>query len=320
MDNIQDFYLNDVQNAAISKFSEKNSPLTISVIGQFFGSDPKAVNLIREKIQSEPLLRIANRGWEYVDHAAYDQEKKAATIKKTNDKIFQVLQVRPVMFAPPLDSFNKDTIEAANQNNMRYFSASIVRDPPPYADSLKHVPSTALFANLMEDDPFYTGTIPEKALAKIKSNIRQNGYAVISLQSQDFAAKDDKLSKNEVDSYKIQFLDVMIDDLKSNGISIVTLDEIPSILENKSLVIPDTVKDNADSWSKGKLSDSDFTKELEYLVEQQILQIPSSQITDEQKIPSWVKTTTGWWTEGKIGNADFIKGIQYLLEQGIIRI
>lgn len=319
MDNIQDFYLNDVQNAAISKFGEKNAPLTISIIGQFFGSDPKAVNLIKEKIQSGVPLRIANRGWEYVDHAIYDKEKQAASIKKTNDKIFQILQVKPATFTPPLDSFNKDTIEAVNQNKMHYFSASIVRDPPPYTNSLKHVPSTALFTNLLDDDPFYTGTILQKALAKIKSNISQYGYAVISLQSQDFAAKDGKVSKNEVDSDKLQFLDTMLDDIKSNGISVVTLDEIPSILENKSLVIPDWIKSSADSWSHGEISDSDFTKGLEYMIEQKILQIPT-QTGNEQKIPSWIKTNASWWAEGKIGNADFVKGIQYLIENGIIRV
>ncbi len=179
-----------------------------------------------------------------------------------------MLHVKPTVFVPPLDSFNKETIEAAALNQMPYFSASIVRDAPPYADSLKHVPSTTLFANLMDDDPFYTGTLQQKALAKIKSNISRYGYAVVSLQSQDFAAKDGQVSKNEVDSSKLQFLDVMLDDLKSNGISIVTLDEIPSILENKSLVIPDWVKSSAESWSQDSISDSDFTKGLEYLVGQ----------------------------------------------------
>jgi len=317
MDNIQDFYLNDVQNAAISKFGEKNVPLTISIIGKFFGSDPKAVDLIKEKIQGATPLRIANRGWEYVDHAAYDKEKQASSIQKTNDKIFQVLHVRPSAFVPPLDSFNKDTIEAVTQNNMPYFSASIARDAPPYTDSLKHVPSTSLFANLMDDDPFYTGTISQKALAKIRSDISQYGYAVVSLQSQDFAIKDGKVSKNEVDSTRLQFLDGVLDDLKSNGIGIVALDEIPSILENNSLVIPDWVRSGAGSWSKGG-ADSDFAKGLEYMVEQKILN--ATLRGDEQKIPPWVRANAGWWAEGKIGNTDFVRGIQYLVELGIIRI
>ena len=320
MDNIQDFYLNDVQNAAISKFGEKDAPLTISIIGKFFGSDPKVVGLINEKIRDgSPLIRIANRGWEYVDHTAYDKEQQAASIGKTNDRVFQVLHVRPTAFVPPLDLFNKDTIGATAQNKMPYFSASIVRDAPPYADSLKHVPSTSLFANLMDDDPFYTGTVPQKALAKIKSNISQYGYAVISLQSQDFAAKDGQVSKNEVDSGKLQFLDAMLDDLRSGGIEIVTLDEIPSILENESLVIPDWVRGGAESWSRAGGTDSDFAKGLEYMVEQKILTAPPSQGTG-QKIPSWIKTNASWWAEGKIGNADFVRGIQYLVEQGVIRI
>jgi peptidoglycan/xylan/chitin deacetylase (PgdA/CDA1 family) len=320
MDNIQDFYLNDVQNAAIDKFGEKDAPLTLSVIGKFFGSDPKVVDLIKKKIQSgSPLVRIANRGWEYVDHTAYDKEQQAASIGKTNDKIFQVLHVMPTAFVPPLDLFNKDTIGATVQNKMPYFSASVARDAPPYADSLKHVPSTSLLANLMDDDPFYTGTAQQKALAKVKSNISQYGYAVVSLQSQDFATKDGQVSKNEVDSGKLQFLDAMLDDLKSNGIKIVTLDEIPSILENESLVIPDWVKSGAGSWSRAGGSDSDFAKGLEYLVEQKIITAPPSQGA-EQKIPQWIKANASWWAEGKIGNADFVRGIQYLVERGVIRI
>lgn len=320
MDNIQDFYLNDVQMAAIDKFSEKDAPLTISVIGQFFGSDPKTVEPIREKIKNgTPLIRVMNRGWEYVDHTAFDKEKQAASIKKTNDKIFQILHVMPTAFTPPMDLFNKDTIAAASQNNLNYFSASITRDPPPYHDSLKHVPSTAFFANLIDDDPFYTGTIHEKALAKIKSHMDKYGYAVVSMQSQDFALKDEKSSKNEVDSSKIQFLDVLLDDLAANGIRVVTLDEIPSILEDKSITIPDGIRGDTDSWSQGEIPDSDFAKDLESLAEQNVLEIPDSQ-TGEQKIPSWLKTPAGWWVEGKIGNADFIKGIQYLIDRGIIRI
>ncbi|TBR08895.1 MAG: hypothetical protein EPO62_05905 [Candidatus Nitrosotenuis sp.] len=319
MDNVQDFYLNDVQNAAIDKFGEKNVPLTVSVIGKFFGSDPKVVNLIKEKIQSDASLRIANRGWEYVDHTAYDKEQQAASIQKTNDKIFQTLHVKPTTFVPPLDLFNAQTLEATAQNKMPYFSASVARDSPPYADSLKHVPSTSLLANLMDDDPFYTGTVPQKALAKIKSNISQYGYAVISLQSQDFAVKDGQVSKNEVDSHKLQFLDDVLDDLKSSGIGVVALDEIPTILENKSLVIPDWIKSGAESWSQGSASDSDFTRGLEYLAEQKILTASPSQ-NNEQKIPSWIKTNAGWWAEGKIGNADFVRAIQYLMERGVIQI
>ncbi|MBM2852428.1 MAG: hypothetical protein HW420_975, partial [Candidatus Nitrosotenuis sp.] len=91
------------------------------------------------------------------------------------------------------------------------------------------------------------------------------------------------------------------------------------ILENKSLMIPDWIKSSAHSWSQGKISDSDFTKGLEYLIEQKILQIPT-QTDNEQKIPSWIKTNASWWAEGKIGNADFVKGIQYLIENGIIRV
>ena len=84
-------------------------------------------------------------------------------------------------------------------------------------------------------------------------------------------------------------------------------------------MISDDAKSNIDSWSQGEITDSDFTKELERLAEQKILEIPNSQ-TGEGEIPSWLKIPAGWWAEGKIGNADFVKGIQYLIDREIIRI
>jgi peptidoglycan/xylan/chitin deacetylase (PgdA/CDA1 family) len=323
LDNIQDYYLNDVQKAIIDKFDEKKSPLTISIIGKFFGTDPKTVNLIKEKIDGGSPITVANRGWEYLDHTAYDKQKQAASIQKTNDHISKILGVKSVMFVPPLDSFNKDTILAASQNNVLFFSSSVTRDPPPYSDSLKHIPSTSQFVSLVDDDPFYSGTIPQKAQAKIKSSIEKYGYAVIGLQPQDFATKNaDNTSKNEIDANMLKLLGTIIDDLKSNGVSIVNSETIPSILEEKSIVIPSWVQENAGWWADDKIADSDFTKGLQYLIDQKIVKIPSTQAGNgaTQKIPNWIKNNAGWWAEGKIGNSDFVKGIQYLIANGIIRI
>jgi len=323
LDNVQDFWLNDVQNTVLDTFNKKNAPLTISILGKFIGDDPKVVDHIKESLQNKTTqIRLANRSWEYVDHTDYDLQKQLASIKQTNDKIFDVFGSRVVIFMPPYDAFNKDTIEAVKQTKMIYFSASITNDPPPFpTDSLKHIPSTVSFANLSGDDPFLSGTTQQKALTKVQASVKQHGFAVVSLHPPDFAVQTD-VFENEVDADKMKLLESLIDDIRSSGLDVVTLEKIPALLDEKSIVIPDWVKDNAAGWSEEKITDSDFTKGLEYLIDQNIIKIPSTQVEGDytQKIPGWIKINAAWWSEGKIGNYDFVKGIQYLIENGIIRI
>ncbi|HXG73309.1 MAG TPA: polysaccharide deacetylase family protein [Candidatus Nitrosotenuis sp.] len=323
LDNIQDFWLNEVQNGVVDMFDKNGIPVTLTVIGKYIGDDPKVTDFLKNKLDSKTSkIRLANRGWEYVDHTTFDEEKQAASMRQTNDRVAKLFGVKLTVFSPPYDAFNKDTLEAMKQTKLEYLSASIANDRPPFGqDSLKHAPSTISFNNLISDDPFYSGTMQQKALAKIQNSIKQNGYALVSLQPSDLAIKTDAYT-NEIDASKAKLLNTLLDDIKSSGISIVPLEAIPRILDERSIVIPDWVRSNAQWWADDKIGDSDFTKGLEYLIEQKIIQIPATQQgpSSGQKIPSWIKSNAKWWAEGKIGNSDFVKGIQYLIQNGIIQV
>lgn len=87
--------------------------------------------------------------------------------------------------------------------------------------------------------------------------------------------------------------------------------------------IPSWVKNNAKWWAEEKISDSDFSTGIEFLIKEKIIKIPETKKSESetvQKIPGWVKNNAGWWANGQISEDDFIKGIQYLIEHGIIKI
>lgn len=323
LDNVQDYWLNDVQNTLLDTFEKKEVPLTIAVLGKFIGDDPKVVGHIQEKLENNsPNLRIANRGWEHIDHTSYDVERQAASIKQTNEKINKMFETTATVFVPPYDDFNQDTIEAVKQNKMLYLSSNVAKEKLPLTtDAPRHIPSTESFANLVSDDPFLSGTISEKALQKVRSGLTRYGFAVISMQPSDFAVKTGEF-QNEMDANKLRHLEQLIDDVRASGIDIVLLEKVPALLDESTIVIPDWIKNNAAWWAQDKIGDADFTKGLEYLIKQKIIKIPSTQQGDNvgQKIPSWIKTNAAWWAEGKIGNSDFVKGIQYLIQKGIITI
>lgn len=86
--------------------------------------------------------------------------------------------------------------------------------------------------------------------------------------------------------------------------------------------VPHWIKNNAKWWYEDQISDSEFIKGIQYLIENKIMIIPSigKNTNQENKIPSWVKNDAGWWANGTIPDNDFISGIQYLVSSGIIII
>ncbi|MEM4391342.1 MAG: peptidase, partial [Candidatus Nitrosotenuis sp.] len=87
--------------------------------------------------------------------------------------------------------------------------------------------------------------------------------------------------------------------------------------------IPSWIKQNARWWAEGTIGDNDFVQAIQYLINQGIMRIPS---TDSEAsaasntIPSWIKQNAKWWADGTIGDSDFVQGIQYLITNGIIKI
>lgn len=85
--------------------------------------------------------------------------------------------------------------------------------------------------------------------------------------------------------------------------------------------IPDWVKKNTGWWVDGTLSNTDFLKGIEYLIQQGMISVPhTAKQQSSDKIPDWVKQNAAWWSEGKIDDKTFAAGIQYLISLGIISV
>ena len=94
-------------------------------------------------------------------------------------------------------------------------------------------------------------------------------------------------------------------------------------------VIPSWIKNNAGWWASGMITEDEFLKGIEYLINNNIILIDTT--TDEKayiptdtsttkRVPDWVKNNAGWWAEDLIGDYDFLNGIKYLINKGIILV
>ena len=104
---------------------------------------------------------------------------------------------------------------------------------------------------------------------------------------------------------------------------IILLIGISLIPSSFSEGIPEWVKNNASWWSERLISQTEFTNGLEFLINEGIIYIPSTEPGipgPDKAIPDWVRNTAGWWSEGMIPDSEFINAMKYLIEIGIIEV
>jgi len=96
-----------------------------------------------------------------------------------------------------------------------------------------------------------------------------------------------------------------------------------TIEDTGKIALPFWIKDLAKMWINEPLvTDKDFARALEYLIQHEIIKIPYTEPGEEtiSSIPEWVKNNAGWWIEGKISDTEFTMALQYLVKTGIITV
>jgi methionine synthase II (cobalamin-independent) len=87
--------------------------------------------------------------------------------------------------------------------------------------------------------------------------------------------------------------------------------------------VPSWVRNNAEWWSKGLIGEEDFLSGIQFLINQGIIKVSTSNNSQQLSlpfVPNWIKDTARWWSEGKVTDQDFLNGIKYLVEVRIIKI
>jgi len=119
---------------------------------------------------------------------------------------------------------------------------------------------------------------------------------------------------NEKNSMKYLLLFLMI---------LATVILIPNAFAQEQINIPSWIKNNAEWWASDQIPDSTFLQGIEYLINEGIMVIPSTETSESsqsQEVPAWIKNTAGWWAEDKISEVEFVNAIEYLIKRGIITV
>lgn len=98
-----------------------------------------------------------------------------------------------------------------------------------------------------------------------------------------------------------------------------------NVLPNTKLdkEIPEWIKDQSEWWISGAISDREFIDLFEYLIENEIINVPNlpePEQVGKAPIPSWFKNNVRWWNTGQVTDFDFAKGLEHLVKIGVIVI
>jgi len=87
--------------------------------------------------------------------------------------------------------------------------------------------------------------------------------------------------------------------------------------------VPDWIKENAEWWAIGEITDSDFISGIEFMLENNIIMIsnvPSSGNASTEEIPIWVRNNAHWWSQNLISENEFVNSLKFLIQENVIMI
>jgi len=129
LDDIQDYWIDNAQQAVINVFKNAKLPMTVGVIANFFGQDAEMLDYIIECLQDEEFgMEVANHGYNHEDFPTFTLAEQITLLSEA--KTMTVGMLSPYIsnittFIPPFDDFNDDTITALEATGYTAFSSDI---------------------------------------------------------------------------------------------------------------------------------------------------------------------------------------------------
>jgi len=236
IDDMQDYWIDQVQIAVMDLFISKNLTLSVGLIMDDIGNDTVLTEKIEEGLDRN-LFELALHGWDHEDFTTFDLLQQKDLLKKANEKNQILFGNKSQVFTPPYDQFNDNTLKATNDLNIKIISSSLEAENDfnegkdifnskikminsgSVGDGIYHLPSTVSFYDY--EDENRTKVSLQDILNKVDDSISKYGYSVITLHAQDFAKLDEEGKYIDiVDSKQIEDLLLLIDTLKLKNISL----------------------------------------------------------------------------------------------------
>lgn len=238
LDDIQNYWLHDVQLNVLDAFIHNNTKLSTGLIMNFYGSDLPIVNKVQQG-KDAGLFELALHGWNHVDYAQLSLAEQESTLADANNKLLALHNQTSNIFFAPDNSVNQNTLVAMKDDGIAILSSDLVADngflPTTYppADSLtgvKSLPETVDVRDTHKPNGSNGKTEPQ-LLNEINNSLANHGFAVVMLHPTDYAVYDSNhVAQNVVNATQLATLTDLIAHLKSDGVTITDFNGLAASL------------------------------------------------------------------------------------------
>ena len=257
LDDIQDYWLSDVQATVMDQFIQKNQKLSIGPIMNYFGEDSIVVNKAVAGYNSG-LFEVFVHGWDHVDYTQLSLSTQTSTLQQSQSKMQSIFGSISTVFVPPYNAFNANTLTALKNTGFKIISAAEYTDSYPYfvadgsgnivdSQGLYHLPESIGFVEYDNDNAIRIPT--SQILAAIDSSISSKGYAVVTIHSQEFAQVVNGSQIDAVDQNLLNDLNSVINGVLAKNYSIRTFNQVVAFNQpaSASITISDVTSPEGNS-------------------------------------------------------------------------
>ncbi|MDE1843118.1 MAG: polysaccharide deacetylase family protein [Thaumarchaeota archaeon] len=305
LDNIQDYWLDDVQIKIIDSFVSRDIGITTGIIGNTFGNDTKIVSYLKSETYTGNIDTAIN-GWNFEDFTTLTKNQQADLLQESRSKISNITGINPIVFIPPYGKANNDTLHAMADNNITIISGSELQIPQDLVDKVSSYPAS-VFPSILTQD-INQSMVNDKMLSSIDNSIQTNGYAIVALNFQDYAMTNGTIKIDTPDMERIQNLEKIVDNARNKGYQIITINKLASLFLNQN-----STESSIYKWSQNEISNAEFIDSLKSHV---VDLIPDNH--NFTKIPNWAKHNAVFYDDGQISEKEFLDIIRYLIGINII--
>ncbi|MHB8545841.1 MAG: hypothetical protein ACYDAJ_03660 [Nitrosotalea sp.] len=107
-----------------------------------------------------------------------------------------------------------------------------------------------------------------------------------------------------------------IDAEYSNSTASVSFD----LIDTGKIAIPIEFKSLVRTFEQGSPTDKMYAGVIRELINNNILNVPNYNPTNQAHIPQWFKNNVKWWLDDSISDNEFGMSIEYLIQKGIIQV
>jgi len=242
LDDIQDYWLSNVQATVMDQFVQKNQKLSIGPIMNYFGADSVVVNKALSGYNSG-LFEVFVHGWDHVDYTQLSLSTQTSTLQQSQSKMQSIFGSTSTVFVPPYNAFNANTLTALKNTGFKIISAAEYTDSYPYfvadgtsnivdSQGLAHLPESIGFVEYDNDNTIRIPT--SQILAAIDSSIASKGYAVVTVHSQEFAQVVNGSEIDAIDQSLLNNLNSVINGVLAKNYSIRTFNQVVQFNQSPS--------------------------------------------------------------------------------------